>query len=78
MAGLLTYSRRCRPDEAAAERVRGELASWADTLKLGSSMQRRFGELSQGQQKLVIIARALIGAPPLVIMDEACQVRIWP
>ena len=30
-------------------------------------------ELSQGQQKLAVIANALIGAPPLLIFDEACQ-----
>lgn len=51
------------------------LRQWGELLRLSeATLARPFGELSQGQQKLAIIARALIGAPELVIMDEACQV----
>lgn len=51
------------------------LREWGELLQLSSLYDRPFGELSQGQQKLAIIARALVGAPQLLIMDEACQVR---
>jgi ABC-type molybdenum transport system ATPase subunit/photorepair protein PhrA len=50
------------------------LVEWAELLRLGHLLDKPFAELSQGQQKLAIIARALLGAPPLIIMDECCQV----
>ena len=50
------------------------LEEWTAILGLGPAcLQRPFGTLSQGQQKLALILRALVGAPPLVIMDEVCQ-----
>jgi molybdate transport system ATP-binding protein len=49
------------------------LEEWGQILGLSSLYSKPFGELSQGQQKLAVIARALIGAPPLLIFDEACQ-----
>ena len=51
------------------------LAEWAALLDLGgpAALGKPFGKLSQGQQKLALIARALIGAPPLVVVDEVCQ-----
>ena len=30
-------------------------------------------QLSLGQQRLVMLARALVKAPPLLILDEPCQ-----
>lgn len=38
--------------------------------KLGTSMMH---QLSLGQQRLVMLARALVKAPPLLILDEPCQ-----
>lgn len=51
------------------------LAEWAALVDLGgpAALGKPFGTLSQGQQKLTLIARALIGAPPLLIVDEVCQ-----
>lgn len=71
LSGLPPLARQgggsARQDEA--------LRQWGELLRLSeATFARPFGELSQGQQKLAIIARALIGAPELVIMDEACQV----
>ena len=50
------------------------LAEWGNILGLSETLLATpFGHLSQGQQKLAVIARALVGAPPLLIFDEAGQ-----
>lgn len=50
------------------------LGEWAGLLDLGpAELAKPFGRLSQGQQKLALVARALIGAPSLLIVDEVCQ-----
>ena len=47
----------------------------ADWLGVGGKdvMDRPFSHLSQGQQKLVLVAAALAGRPPLLVLDEPCQ-----
>ena len=50
-------------DERRAQRV---LAEW----KLSSFEKRRFGELSDGEQKRVQIARAVMTDPELMLLDE--------
>lgn len=40
-------------------------------------MERRFDAISLGEQKLVLIARALLAAPRLLVLDEACQSLDW-
>ncbi len=32
-----------------------------------------FGEVSDGRQRLVLLARALVKAPALLVLDEPCQ-----
>jgi molybdate transport system ATP-binding protein len=44
--------------------------AWLAWLELGIDAGAPFRELSFGQQRLVLIARAAIKVPPLVIMDE--------
>lgn len=43
---------------------------WLDWLQLGLAPTAAFRELSFGQQRLILIARAAIKVPPLVVMDE--------
>jgi molybdate transport system ATP-binding protein len=45
-------------------------AAWLEWLDLGVALGASFRELSFGQQRLVLIARAAIKVPPLVVMDE--------
>jgi molybdate transport system ATP-binding protein len=34
---------------------------------------RSFGELSFAEQRLVLVARAMVGSPELLLLDEPCQ-----
>ncbi len=55
-----------RPEPSHRARAR----AWLDWLELGLSPTAAFRELSFGQQRLVLIARAAIKIPPLLVMDE--------
>ena len=49
---------------------RARAHAWLDWLQLGLAPGAAFRDLSFGQQRLVLIARAAIKVPPLVVMDE--------
>ncbi len=49
---------------------RSRAKAWLDWLDLGLAPTAAFRELSFGQQRLILIARAAIKVPPLVVMDE--------
>jgi molybdate transport system ATP-binding protein len=46
---------------------------WMAALGIDDLIGKRFGELSEGQQRLVLVARALVKRPPLLVLDEPCQ-----
>jgi molybdate transport system ATP-binding protein len=51
--------------------------SWLEiaetTTNLDALLNQRFDHLSQGQQKLVLLAAAISKRPPLLVLDEPCQ-----
>ena len=46
---------------------------WIDSLGIAEKAKRPFEQLSYGEKRLVLIARAMVKAPPLLILDEPCQ-----
>jgi molybdate transport system ATP-binding protein len=45
----------------------------ADLFSIGHLLQRSFGHLSYGQQRMVLIARFVMKKPRILILDEPCQ-----
>jgi len=46
---------------------------WLDKLLITDKKNRPFNQISQGEQRLVLIARAMVKSPRLLIADEPCQ-----
>jgi len=48
-------------------------SDWLELIKMSELKDRQFRSLSYGHQRLLLIARALVKQPPLLILDEPCQ-----
>lgn len=46
---------------------------WLDVLGIAHLAEKEFYKISQGEQRMVLLARALVKNPPLLILDEPCQ-----
>ncbi len=46
---------------------------WLQHLGIAQVADLRFGEISEGQQRMVLMARALVKYPKLLVLDEPCQ-----
>lgn len=55
---------------AASERKAA--LEWLDALQIADTATQRFHTLSYGQQRMVLLARAMVTYPPILILDEAC------
>lgn len=46
---------------------------WIDNLRISSLTHKVFQQLSYGEKRLILIARAMVKTPVLLILDEPCQ-----
>ncbi len=54
--------------------VLNERISWVDeTLGIGAALERRVSEMSSGMIQKVIVARAILHQPPVLLLDEATR-----
>jgi sodium transport system ATP-binding protein len=51
--------------------TRARTKELSDSLELGEVLDRRAGEFSTGMKQKIVIARAVIHSPPVLILDEA-------
>jgi len=47
--------------------------AWIDTLGVANLAEQKFGQLSHGQCQLVLIARAMVKSPVVLMLDEPCD-----
>ena len=59
--------------DACSRAARHAARLWLRRLGIGPLARKRFLELSDSLQRLVLLARALVKDPPLLILDEPCQ-----
>ncbi|MBS1255751.1 MAG: putative ABC transporter ATP-binding protein YlmA [Deltaproteobacteria bacterium] len=59
--------------QAATESQKETAQNWMKFLEIDNLAEIDFTRLSYGQQRLVLIARAIVKSPALLILDEPCQ-----
>jgi molybdate transport system ATP-binding protein len=59
--------RKASPDQAAAA------GAWINSLGLQALAGKRFNHLSNGEQRMVLLARSMVKLPRLLVLDEPCQ-----
>lgn len=59
--------------EPCTSRQRAVARDWLRRFGLASHAESSFGELSLGDQRLVLLARAVVKKPKLLVLDEPCQ-----
>ena len=59
--------RRASPDQRAAA------AAWLECLSLQVLSDKKFNYLSHGEQRMLLLARAMVKSPRLLVLDEPCQ-----
>jgi molybdate transport system ATP-binding protein len=62
--GLYRYATTTQTDKAI---------EWMDRLGISYLRKRRFDRLSDGEKRMVLVARSMVKGPMLLILDEPCQ-----
>ena len=59
--------------QAASETQKKTALNWLNLLEIKLLAEENFNRLSYGQQRLILLARAMVKSPQLLILDEPCQ-----
>ncbi len=59
--------------QSCTEEQRHAAREWLQLLKMEDMARKRFDHLSHGQQRLILLARAMVKSPLLMILDEPCD-----
>lgn len=59
--------------QSCTEEQHRAVREWIGLLGMADLSRKRFDLLSQGQQRLVLLARAMVKSPVLMILDEPCD-----
>jgi molybdate transport system ATP-binding protein len=59
--------------ETCSSRQRAAARHWLRRFGLAGQVKKAFGELSLGDQRLILLARAMVKKPELLLLDEPCQ-----
>jgi len=59
--------------QTCTEEQHQAVREWLGFLKMEDMARQRFDHLSHGQQRLILLARAMVKSPLLMILDEPCD-----
>lgn len=59
--------------QSCTEEQHQTVREWIGLLKMEDMARKRFDHLSHGQQRLILLARAMVKSPLLMILDEPCD-----
>ncbi len=59
--------------QSCTEEQHRAVREWLGLLGMEDSARKRFDHLSHGQQRLILLARAMVKSPLLMILDEPCD-----
>jgi molybdate transport system ATP-binding protein len=59
--------------QSCTEEQHQVVRKWLGLLKMEDMSAKRFDHLSHGQQRLILLARAMVKSPLLMILDEPCD-----